>query len=194
MTKDKNGFVFIETIIAIVVLTSSLLLIYKSFNNILQAEKTRISYDDISYIYRSEYLKERLNDLNLNAALKGLLNDNQKYFITIGMEYEGLFSGKEAEKDFMAKLLADFEVEQMIIIKENKIDDLKKCNLECALDSSCANYSNCNNITSNISEEFLNYLKTIYIDIPCTYVLAVEYQTCGSDNTNCRNYYSWVSV
>ena len=78
MTKDKNGFVFIETIIAIVVLTSSLLLIYKSFNNILQAEKTRISYDDISYIYRSEYLKERLNDLNLNAALKGLLNDNQK--------------------------------------------------------------------------------------------------------------------
>ena len=43
----KNGFVFVETIIAIVVLTSSLLLLYSTFSKILQSEKTRVYYDDV---------------------------------------------------------------------------------------------------------------------------------------------------
>ena len=59
----KNGFVFVETIVAIVVLTSSLLLLYSSFSKILQSEKTRVYYDDISYIYRSWYIKSKINEL-----------------------------------------------------------------------------------------------------------------------------------
>jgi len=192
----KNGFVFVETIVAIVVLTSSLLLLYSSFNKVLQAEKTRVYYDDINYIYRTYYIKNRINELNINALLNDIINNQDKYFVTVGIEYQDLFNGYEKEKTYFSNMLNDFEVSQMIILKENKIDNLKRCTLECSLDSSCTDYENCNGLYTNLSEEFINYLKTIYIDVSCTYVLAVEYNTCtGSNgNDNCRRYYSWVSV
>jgi len=190
----NNGFVFVETIIAIVVLTSALLLLYSTFNKVLQLEKTRVYYDDISYIYRSLNIKNELSNLNLMPALKDLTNNDENYFITIGIETEELFSGHEHKKTFISKLLQDFEVNQMIVVKENKIDNLKKCTLECSLNNSCADYERCNRLYTNLSDEMINYLDTLYIDVSATYVLVVEYRTCSSDNTNCKNYYSWVSV
>jgi len=183
----KNGFVFVETIIAIVILTSALLLLYTSFNKILQLEKTRIYYDDINYIYRSWFIKNELDDLNIFAALKEFNNDQNKHFVTIGIEYQDLFTGYEKEKNFFSSLLEDYEVNQMIIVKENKIDNLNSCKLE-------SDDANCNLLYTNLSDEMINYLKTIYVDVSCTYILVVEYRTCGTDDTNCKNYYSWVSV
>ena len=192
----KNGFVFVETIVAVVVLTSSLLLLYTSFTKVLQSEKTRIYYDDVSYIYRSYYIKNRINELNMMAVLNDITSNNDKFFVTVGTEYQELFKGYENEQDFISNMLEDFEVSQIIIIKENKIDNIKKCTLECSLDSSCEEYENCNGIYANLSDEFIKYLNTIFVDVSCTYVMAVEYNTCtGSNgNDNCKKYYSWVSV
>ena len=191
---NKNGFVFVETIVAIVILTSSLLILYSTFNNVLQMEKIRINYDDVNYIYRTHYLKDKINELNIMAPLREITTNNNTYFVTIGPEYQNLFLGHETEKYFLNKMLEDFEVSQMIILKENKLDNLKSCTLECSLDKNCYEYENCNNLYMNLSDEMISYLKTIYIDIPATYVLVVEYNTCNKDNTNCENYYSWVSV
>ncbi len=190
----RNGFVFVETIVAVVILTSSLLLLYSTFNKILQSEKTRVYYDDVNYIYRTWYVKERINDLNIMAALRDITSNTDKYFVTVGVEYDSLFTGYENEKTYIANLLEDYEVNQIIILKENKIDNLKKCTLECSLDSNCPEYENCNGLYTNLSDEMINYLKTIYIDVSCTYVMVIEYNTCNSDNTNCKSYYSWVSV
>ena len=202
----KNGFVFIEKIIAIVVLTSSLLLLYSSFSKVLQAEKTRIYYDDINYIYRSNYIKTRINELNIMTVLNDLTSNENKYFVTIGMEYQDLFKGYEKEETFIYNMLQDYEVNQMIIFKENKLDRIKSCTMECSMnEEDCAATGNvdksvlhnqCNEIYTNLSDEFISYLRTIYIDVSSTYVLAVEYNTCtGSNgNDNCKRYYSWVSV
>lgn len=190
----KNGFVFVETIVAIVVLTSSLLLLYSSFTKILQSEKTRVYYDDVNYIYRTHYIKTRLDELNLNKAIKDLNNNQDKYFVTIGVEYNDLFKNYENERNFINKLLEDFDVNQMILVKENKIDNLKKCTLECSLDKDCDEYENCNGIYTNLSDELISYLKTVFVDVSCTYILVIEYNTCSSDNTNCKRYYGWVSV
>ena len=70
----KNGFVFVETIVAIVVLTSSLLLLYATFNKVLQSEKTRVYYDDVTYIYRTYYIKNKINELNMEPILNDLNN------------------------------------------------------------------------------------------------------------------------
>jgi len=195
MEYKKNGFVFVETIVAIVVLTSSLLLLYSSFNKILQTEKTRVYYDDVTYIYRSQNIKKELDELNIMAVLNDI-TDTKKYFVTVGVEYKELFEGYEKEKAFFTNMLADFEVSQMILIKENKIDNLKNCTMECSIDSTCFEYENCNSIYTNLSDEFISYLKTIYVDVSTTYILAVEYNTCtGSNgNDNCKKYYSWVGV
>lgn len=190
----KNGFVFVETIVAVVILTSSLLLLYSTFSKILQSEKTRVYYDDVNYIYRTWYVKERINSLNIMAALRDITSNTDKYFVTVGIEYDNLFTGYEKEKTYISNLLEDYEVSQIIILKENKIDNLKKCTLECSLDSNCNDYENCNGLYTNLSDEMINYLKTIYIDVSCTYVMVIEYNTCSSDNTNCKSYYSWVSV
>lgn len=189
---NKNGFVFVETIIVIVILTGSLLILYKTFTNILQSEKTRVYYDDINYIYRTFYIKNKLDDLNLKSVINEISNNENKSFITIGIEYADLFQESENEKKYISNLLGDFEVNQMIILKENMIDNLKTCNLNCSLDSKCSKYEQCNDLYSNLSDEMVNYIKRLYIDIPCNYVLVVEYNTCN--NTNCHNYYSWVSV
>ena len=66
----KKGFAFIESIIAIVFLTSSLLLLYGTFKRVIQNNKNRINYDEISYIYRSEYVKYMLSsNQNFNQIL-----------------------------------------------------------------------------------------------------------------------------
>jgi len=190
----KNGFVFIETIIAVVVLASSLVLLYSTFTKILQSEKARVYYDDVNYIYRNWYIKERINNLNIMAVLREFASNNNSFFVTVGIEYQDLFENYENELQYISKLLNDFEVNQMIIIPENKLDNLKSCSLECYLDQSCDNVDVCNNLYTNLSEEMINYLKTIYVDVSCTYILVNEYITCGKDNTNCQKYYSWVSV
>jgi len=190
----RNGFVFIETIVAVVVLTSSLLLLYSTFTKILQLEKTRVYYDDINYIYRTWNIKKQINDLNIIAALKEITGEQNNYFVTIGVEYQELFSGYENKINYISNLLEDYEVNQMIIVKENKLDNLKECTLECSLDPDCAGYENCNSMYTNLSDEMINFLDTLYIDVSCTYVLIIEYRTCSSDGTNCKNYYSWVSV
>lgn len=201
----KNGFVFVETIIAIVVLTSSLLLLYSTFNKVLQSEKTRVYYDDIAYIYRSYYLKKRISKLNMNTILNDITNNNDKYFVTVGMEYQDLFKGYEKERTYFSNMLQDFDVNQIIVLKENKLNDLKSCTLECGLNPENCNVESqnktvisnqCNAIYTNLSDEFISYLKSIYVDVSCTYIMAIEYNICTGSNgfDNCKRYYSWVSV
>ena len=188
---NKNGFIFVETIVAIVVLTSSLLLLYNTFTRILQNEKSRVYYDDVNYIYRSIYLRNKLSKLNLNGVINNLETNENVYFTTIGLETPNLVN--EDEKNFMSNLLLDFDVSQMLVVKANKLDNLKTCNIECSLDSNCSQYENCNSLYTNVSDNMINYLKTIYVDVDCKNILVSEYKTCTTGN-HCQNYYSWVCV
>ena len=193
--KQKNGFVFIETIVAIVVLTSSLLLLYSSFNKILQTEKTRLYYDDMTFLARTNTIKNALNKVNIIPIMQDLIDDNSKQFLTVGVEYRDLFKGYEDDKEWFISLMNELDVNQMIILKENKVDNIRSCTLECANNTNCSNYNNCNDLYTNLSVEFITYLKSIYVDVSCTYVLAIEYNVCMDEfGKVCKNFYGWVSV
>ena len=88
---NNKGFIMMETIVAVVILTASLLILYSSFTSILKKEKTRVFYDDPAYIYRTLYLKDALTSLDLNTYLDTYLNNTDNYFITLGMDSENLF-------------------------------------------------------------------------------------------------------
>src|SRR5574344_1530120 len=75
----KNGFVFVETIIVVAVLATSLILMYISFNKIIINEKKRITYDDISYIYRTYYLEDFLTSLNMDKYVQTHLISRSSY-------------------------------------------------------------------------------------------------------------------
>lgn len=54
--KKRNGFVFVETMVTVVILSTALLVIYSLFNNILIKEHRKAYFDDPIYVYRTNYL------------------------------------------------------------------------------------------------------------------------------------------
>ena len=164
----KCGFAFLESLIAIVVLTSSLLLLYNTFKRILQSQEQKKYDDQIIYIYRSEYIKDLIYNDDFKNSINNL-NDNDGYIEIDKNNYNSLFYNN---------LFKDYEVISLVLIKTSELKNLKTClySDSCHLD---------------ISSSFKNYLKRINININADNILAIEYKTCYH---NCHNYYSWVSV
>ena len=134
---NKNGFVFVETIVVITVLTSALLLLFSSFSNILKKEKERMNYDDVAYIYRTHYLKNTLDKLNLNDILTNLNSDDNKYYLTINKETTNLLDNLKA---CLIDKSCDNEFDEEII------KYLKTINVDIACDAILVvSYATCHN-------------------------------------------------
>ena len=58
---NKKGFVLMETIIVIVVVSVGLLTIFSSYNKILSKLRTENKYDTSEYIYMTKYIKDSMN-------------------------------------------------------------------------------------------------------------------------------------
>lgn len=76
MKKNNKGFIFVETIIVIAFLATSLIIIYKSFNNLLTNEKKRLYYDDPLYLYRAYYVLDFLESHNISVFIERGLSEN----------------------------------------------------------------------------------------------------------------------
>ena len=57
---NKKGFVLMETIVVIVVVSVALLTIFSSYNKILSKLRTENKYDTSEYIYMTKYIKDNL--------------------------------------------------------------------------------------------------------------------------------------
>lgn len=66
--KKKNGFVFVETMITVVILSTALLVLYSLFSNVLLKEKRRAYYDDPLYLYRANYLTVMFENIIKSAS------------------------------------------------------------------------------------------------------------------------------
>lgn len=55
---NKKGFVLMETIVVIVVVSVALLTIFSSYNKILSKLRTENKYDTSEYIYMTKYIKD----------------------------------------------------------------------------------------------------------------------------------------
>lgn len=77
MKKNNKGFVFVETIIVIAFLVTSLIIVYKSFNNLLTNEKKRLYYDDPLYLYRTYYILDFLESHNITSFIERELGENK---------------------------------------------------------------------------------------------------------------------
>ena len=82
--KKKNGFVFVETMVTIVVLATALLSLYTLFNSVLVREKRRIYYDDPIYIYRANYLSDVFIDIaRKSSQQQEIMDENYDRFISL---------------------------------------------------------------------------------------------------------------
>ena len=168
----RDGFAFIETMIVLVVLTTTLIFVYSSFTKVLQVEKTKIYYNDTNYLYKTFCIKEILN---VNNFLKNynLLQDN---YMTVINENDNMFN-EETQRLLYSHILSDFDVSKIIVLDSRKLSRLKRED---------------ESYFTDISDNFMAYIKSFNPDFDSMYILVVEYEFC--DNEICRNYYGWVGV
>jgi len=77
---NNKGFIFIETIITTVVLTTTLLFLYISYSNAIIVEKERLYFDNVSYVYKTLFarniLMETINFTNFNEAKENFFDES----------------------------------------------------------------------------------------------------------------------
>ena len=164
--KNKNGFAFVETIITVVILSTSLLLLYSTYSAILNDEKTRTYYDDPAFIYYTNYVKKYLEEyVNLDNIKS---NDfNNTYIRTIGTN--NVLSNNNSDPS-LETIVGNFKINQIILIKTEM-------------------FNNCFNGSESYCEESLSKIYTYnmkkYVnslnDTSSEYILAIEYSFKLSD-------------
>lgn len=134
----NKGFVLMETIIVIVVISVALLTIFSSYNKILRKVKTENKYDTSEYVYMTKYIKDNLYDLcSYTPSVNSISDSNiREYSICLGSNnvfnvkkiyiLKGLNNvGEYAEKfdaymiDYLRKLDVGAE-DELIIVEYRK--------------------------------------------------------------------------
>lgn len=190
----KKGFVFIETIVTVVILCSALIYLYSSYSNIINNEEERVYYDDTAYIYRTYYIREFL--LN-NSTIEKVKNTafNNIYVNQLSHEYEGLFTS-DIDKTNFGSIFSYYNVSHIYLVSQKMINDCEGPGIDT--DKICID-----------SYEFLSYNARNYVKSLNTlthdYILVIEYAektnetgaitSCvwGTD-TNCHSYFASLGV
>ncbi len=74
---NNKGFIFLETIIITVVLTTTLIFLYSNFSKNINDEKQRLYYDDIAYVYKTIFIRNAVKSTINNAVFEKAINDNK---------------------------------------------------------------------------------------------------------------------
>lgn len=191
--KNKKGFVFIETIVVIVVLLTSLLYLYSTFIALSQSEKRRLLYDDVSYLYRTYFVKKYLTSQRIDRIIGTLSDenssDNANYLISFGCGSRDMFDHYEKEGSFCEINSQDLHVSSFYLTYFD-LSVLQNCTNQN--EGLCATYS-------RVSEELGAYLRTLGGSGEDGYRLIVEYQEDGKGNfckmgKHCLHYFASIKV
>ena len=113
---NKKGFVLMETIVVIVVVSVALLTIFSSYNKILSKLRTENKYDTSEYIYMTKYIKDYMQSIgfevvDLCGELDGDICKNQNtndLLLTIDDNIKELYN---IEKIYLLTNLNEFDKE-----------------------------------------------------------------------------------
>ena len=164
---NNKGFVFIETIITAVILLTALLLLYKSYSDIISKEKRRLYYDDVVYIYKTIAIRDIFKKTYNKSQFDSAVSKNKKcnasgvgadmckyiYFFNIGSPIYYDNTNMVTAKDF-------FEFYQLAYIDINDIKNLKACKEgSSTLCTNTLKYINGYSYTN-----FFDYIKSLDVD------------------------------
>ena len=147
---NNKGFVFLETIIVTVALTTTLIFLYSNFNKTISDEKRRMYYDDIAYMYKTLFIRQALikhldedvfnkavnNSNNVNSSTNNLdksyiflFNSESKYCMNYvsgkcePSDYKSLFK----DNSYIGKLHDIYNFKMLMYLKTDDINNIKKC-------------------------------------------------------------------
>ncbi|MBQ6840775.1 MAG: hypothetical protein IJO63_01505 [Bacilli bacterium] len=119
---NKKGFIFIETIITVVVVMATLLLLYSAFSKVIINEQNRLYHDDISYIYKTKHIADVLKLSIDTVKFDKAVDANDKYVFIFNILTD-IYSDSSLIMD--ASELYKFS--QLVYIRNEDIVPLKKC-------------------------------------------------------------------
>lgn len=94
----KNGFVFVETIVVLVVLVVGMVSLYAFYNGITANIEKREYYDNISDLYKTEIVRNYINTSSLSGT--GLVEITSSNFID-NTKYSTLLEELNIEKIYV---------------------------------------------------------------------------------------------
>ena len=94
--KKPNGFILIETIVVITILSVGLISLYASYNLILTKAVGRSYYDNVDYVYKTYMVSRYLIDTNQNDFIGNykvvdLTSDNNLNNIATNLNIEKIY-------------------------------------------------------------------------------------------------------
>ena len=191
--KNKKGFVFVETIVVIVVLMSSLLYLYSTFVALRNNEKRRVTYDDVANLYKTYSIKKYLVSQRLDRIISHLdssnRSDKSNFIISFGCNNIDIFDQYQKEKAFCEIMSQQLHISNFYMTYYD-LSILQDC--DQSRDGLC-------NILSTVSVDLGNYLKTLGGKGISGYRLIVEYksneqgETCMNDE-HCISYFATIKV
>lgn len=184
----KNGFAFVEIIITVVVLCTSLLILYSTYSAILSDENTRLYYDDPAFIYKTNYVKEFLKEYTVIEKVKENFFANS-YVATIGTGFDALFKDSSS-MEALEIMVESFKIKQMVLVKSEMFDN-------CAVDTE----EKCEKSLGDLSYNLQKYINTLN-DTSYDFYLVIVYslketsnEACISDTEiKCKNYYASLPI
>ena len=128
--KNIKGFVMIETIIVITILTVGLISLYSSYSVILSKSKVKSNYDNIEYLYKAYFIGNYLVDNNVfsNFTLYNSNNsDNNLGFIINNLLIDKIYV---IPKDFDYKeIISNLDGSSIAYFNKWKYYDKNKINI-----------------------------------------------------------------
>ena len=183
--KNKKGFVFIETIVVVAVLTVSLLMIYSTYSATLRKEKNRMSYNDSVYLYRTYNLEKFFRNFRLDVVATELTGN--RVLTSFGCHSKMVFVNEEDNIGLCEEVTSRLNINN-IYLTLNDLSFLQNCT---------NTHGKCEALLQ-VNDTAANYLKTIGGKGKFGYRIVLEFaenkdgSRCSSDK--CQFYYTTLSL
>lgn len=127
----KNGFVFMETIIVIAILSITLVLLFSSYSYILRKSRQRNTFDTTETIYKTYFVKKAMDNYKIAAGGTG---NSVEYYMQHNLssgECRKLTYGSDISftcdlsspsySGYLAQLKRAFEIDKIYYLNPNKV-------------------------------------------------------------------------
>ncbi len=184
----KKGFVFVETIIVVAILTIALLMIYSSYSAFVINSNTRLKYDDPVFMYRTYYLQKLLKNSRLDLVAMNLNLSTNQVLENFNCSNSGLFINSADDIGICENIVSEFHISNMYLTF-NDLSFLQECT---------SSTGKCNALNL-IGSDMASYIKTIGGKGKSGYRLILEFAensdgSICSDVNKCQYYYANISL
>lgn len=197
---NTNGFVFVETMVTIVILATALLSLYTLFNSVLVREKRRIYYDDPIYIYRANYLSDVFIDIARKSSQQQQeIDENYETYMSLG-DLLTYYEGTTKKEKYMTSFTCDNDIFKLgegtdiekrnaclEFFKKNQIYRIYLTKYDLSFVDTCSKnpgnaISNGCMVYKNLNSQVKQYLKTLsYVPGQEGYYLVFEFNDDGNN-------------